>query len=84
MLKPHLKIPTKSKVMQVSKLCKLAYKPCPHYCFERVFSKSQILCSASSKQLKTAQLSCYMQMLYFIISFSANKVINNVKINDIY
>ena len=46
---------------------KLAYKPHPHYCFEIIFSKCHILCSAISKQLKTAQLSSYMQMLYFII-----------------
>ena len=52
--------------MQGLKLCKLAYKPRPH-CFEMIFSKCHILCSAISKQLKTAQLSCYMQMLYFII-----------------
>ena len=36
---PHLKIPTVSKVMQVLKLCKWAYKPCPHYCFEMIFFK---------------------------------------------
>ena len=53
--------------MQVLKLCKLAYKPRPHYCFEMIFLKCHILCSAISKQLKTAQLSYYMQMLYFII-----------------
>ena len=41
--------------MQVLKLCKLAYKPRPHYIFEMIFSKYQILCSAISKQLKTAQ-----------------------------
>ena len=29
--KPNLKIPTESKVMQVLKLCKLAYKPRPYY-----------------------------------------------------
>ena len=53
--------------MQVIKLCKLAYKPHPHYCFEMIFSKCHILCSAISKQLKTEQLSCYKQMLHFII-----------------
>ena len=53
--------------MQVLKLCKLAYKPRPHYCFEIFFSKCHILCSAISKQLKAAHLSFYMQMLYFII-----------------
>ena len=53
--------------MQVLKLCKLLYKPGPHYCFEMIFSKCHILCSVISKQLKTAQLSFYMQMLYFII-----------------
>ena len=53
--------------MQVLKLCKLAYKPRPHYCFEMIFSICHILCSAISRQLKTAQLSCYMQRLYFII-----------------
>ena len=53
--------------MQVLKLCNLAYKPRPHYCFEMIFSKCHILCNAISKQLKTAQLSFYMQMLYFII-----------------
>ena len=37
------------------KLCKLAYKPRPHYCFKLFFSKCQILCSVISKQLKTAQ-----------------------------
>ena len=52
--------------MQVLKLYKLAYKPRPHYCFEMIFSKCHILCSVISKQLKTAQLSFYMQMLYFI------------------
>ena len=53
--------------MQVLKLCKLAYKPRPHYCFKMIFSKCHIICTVISKQLKTAQLSCYMQMLYFII-----------------
>ena len=53
--------------MQGLKLCKLAYKPRPHYCFEMIFSKCHILCSAISKKLKTAQLSFYMQMKYFII-----------------
>ena len=53
--------------MQVIKLCKLAYKPRPHYCFEMIFSKCHILCSVISKQLKTVQFSFYMQMLYFII-----------------
>ena len=67
MLKPHLKIPTESKVMQVLKLCKLTYKPSLHYCFEMIFSKCHILCSVISKQLKTAQVSFYMQMLFFII-----------------
>ena len=52
--------------MQVLKLCKLAYKP-PHYCFEMIFSKCHILCSVIFKQLKTAQLSFYMQMMYLII-----------------
>ena len=49
--------------MQVLKLCKLAYKPRPHYCFVMIFSKYHILCSVISKQLKTAQLSCYMQIM---------------------
>ena len=53
--------------MQVLELCKLAHKPRPHYCFEMIFSKCHILCSVISKQLKTAQLIFYMQMLYFII-----------------
>ena len=53
--------------MQVLKVCKLAYKPRPNNCLKMIFSKCYILCSAISKQLKTAQLSCYMQMLYFII-----------------
>ena len=53
--------------MQVLKLCKLAYKPRPHYCLEMIFSKCHILCSVISMQSKTAQLSFYMQMLYFII-----------------
>ena len=65
--KPLLKIPTESKVMQVLKLCKLAYKPRSFYSFEMIISKCHILCSAISKQLKTTQLSFYMQMLYFII-----------------
>ena len=65
--KPHLKIPTQSKVMQVLKLCKLAYKPRPYYCFEMIFSKCHILCSAISKQLKTIQLNFYMQIVHFII-----------------
>ena len=68
MLKSHLKIPTESKVMQVLKLCKLAYKPRPHFCFEMIFSKCHILCRVISKQLKSGQLRVYMQMLYFIIS----------------
>ena len=50
--------------MQVLKLCKLVYKPPPHYCFEMIFSKCHILCNVISKQLKTAQLSFYMQMLH--------------------
>ena len=68
--------------MQVLKLCKLAYKPRPHYCFKMIFSKCHILCrlSAISKQLKTTQLSFYIQMLHFII---LNKILNNVKINEI-
>ena len=53
--------------MQVLNLCKLAYKPRPHYHFEMIFSKCHILWSVISKQLKTAQLSFYMRMLYFII-----------------
>ena len=53
--------------MQGLKLCKLAYKPRPHYCFEMIFSKCHILCSVISNQLKTAQVSFYMQMLYFFI-----------------
>ena len=53
--------------MQVTKLCKLAYKPRPHGCFKMILSKFHILCSAISEQLKTAQLSFYMQMLHFII-----------------
>ena len=52
--------------MQVLNLCKLAYKSRPHYCFEMIFSKCHILCSVISMQLKTAPLSFYMQMLYFI------------------
>ena len=71
--------------MQVLKLCKLTYKPCAHYCFEMIFSKCHILCSVISKQLKTAQVSFYMQFFFYHIeSFSANKILNNVKINDIY
>ena len=53
--------------MQVLKLCKLAYKPRPLYCFEMIFSKCHILWSVISKLLKTALFSFYMQMLYFII-----------------
>ena len=54
--------------MQVLKLCKLAYKPRPHYCFETIFQNVIFyVCSAISKQLKTTQLNFYMQMLYFII-----------------
>ena len=41
--------------MQVLKLCKLAYKPRPHYCLEKIVSKCHILCSAISEQLKTAK-----------------------------
>ena len=67
MLKTHLKIPTESKVVQVLKLCKLAYKPRPHYCFEMIFSKCHILCSAISEKLKTAQFWFYMKVLYFIM-----------------
>ena len=51
--------------MQVLKLCKLAYKPRPHYCFEIIFSKCHILYCAISEQLKTAKLSCDMQILHF-------------------
>ena len=53
--------------MQVLKLCKLAYKPRPHYCFQKIFLKCHNLCRAISKQLKSEQLSCYLQMSYFII-----------------
>ena len=53
--------------MQVLKSCKLAYKPRPHNCFDMIFSKCHILCSAIPQQLRTAQFSFYMQMLYFII-----------------
>ena len=63
--------------MQVLKLCKLAYKPHPHYCFEMIFPKCHILCSAISKQL-------YANVVFYHIeSFSANKIINNVKIDEI-
>ena len=60
--------------MQVLKLSKLAYKPRQHYCFEMIFSKCHILCSTISKQLKTAQVSFYMQMLYFFISNHFQKI----------
>ena len=53
--------------MQVLKLCKLAHKPRPQYCFEMIFSKCHILRSAVPKQLETVQFGFYMQMLYFII-----------------
>ena len=66
--------------MQVLKVCKLEYKPRPHYCFKIIFSKCHILCSAISKQLKIAQLGFYM---YHIESFSTNKILNNAKINEI-
>ena len=71
--------------MQISKLCKLAYKP-RHYCFEMIFSKFNILCSVISKQLKAAQLKLLYanDVFYHIESFSANKILNNVKINEIY
>ena len=67
--------------MQVLKLCKLAYKPRPHYCFEMIFSKCHILCSAISKQLKTAHANV---VFYHIGSFSENRILNNVKVNEIY
>ena len=73
--------------MQVLKLCKKAYKPRPHYCFEMIFTKCHILNHAISKQLKTALLSFYMQInvvFYHMELFSANKIFNNVKINEIY
>ena len=54
-LKLHRKNPTESKFMRVLKLCKLAFKPRPHYCFKMILSKCQVLCSMISKQLKTAQ-----------------------------
>ena len=53
--------------MHVLKLCKIAYKPRPHYCFEMIFFKMSYSCSVISKQLDTAQLNVYMQMLDFII-----------------
>ena len=52
-----------------------------------IFSNCQILCIAISKQLKTAQLSFYIYanvVFYHIESFSANKILNNVKINEIH
>ena len=72
--------------MQVLKLCKLAYKPRPHYCFEMIFSKCHILCSAISKQLKnsTSKLLYANVVLCHIESCSANKILNNVKIDEIY
>ena len=72
--------------MQVLKLCKLAYKPHPHYCFEMIFSKCHILCSVISKQLKTNTIKLLYAsvVFYHIESFSANKILNNVKINEIY
>ena len=70
--------------MQVLKLCKSAYKPRPHNCFEMIFPKCHILCSAISKQLKTDNLSVICKYVYHIESFSANKILNNAKINEIY
>ena len=67
-----------TKVMQVLKLCKLANKPCPGY-----YLGMNFLFCAISKQFKAAQLNFYIQM-YFIESFSANKILNNIKINEIY
>ena len=83
---PHLKFPTESKLMQVLKLCKLAFKPRPHYCLEMIFSKCHILCSVISKQLKTAQLSfiCATVVFYHIESFSDNKILKNVIIKMKY
>ena len=72
--------------MQVLKLCKLAYKPRPHYCFMMIFSKCQILCSEISKQLKNSTIKLlYVNVVFHHIeSISANKILNNVKINEIY
>ena len=85
MPKTHFKIPNESKVMQVLKLRKLAYKPRPRYCFEMIFSKCHILCVVISKQLNSTIKLLYANVVFYHIeSFSSNKILNNVKINEIY
>ena len=72
--------------MHVLKLCKLAYKPRPHNCFEMIFSRCHILCSVISKLLKKSKIKLLYANVVFnhIESFSANKILNDLKINEIY
>ena len=67
--------------MQVLKLCKLAYKPRPYYCFEMIFSKCHIFCTAKNNTIKFLYANV---LIYYIESFSANKILDNAKINEIY
>ena len=58
----------------------------PTLLFREDFSKCRILCSVISKQLKTVRLSFYFVnvVFYHIESFYANKILNNVKIFEIF
>ena len=66
--------------MQVVKLCKSAYKPRPHCCFEMIFANCHFYVVRNS----TLKHSYVNVVFYHIESFSANKILNIVKINEIY
>ena len=71
--------------MQVLILCKLAYKLRSYYCFEMIFSKCHIACNGISKHFKQHNSAFFANVVFYHIeSFSANKILNNVKINKIY
>ena len=71
--------------MQVLKLCKLTYKPHPHYCFDMFFLKCHISCSAIFKQLKVASASepaiSDKQWLQKLILFDQGLRLSNLKVD---
>ena len=71
--------------MQVLKLCKLAYKLRPHYCFEMIFFKMSyfMYCGFQAIKNSTIKLLYANVVFYHIESFSVNKILNNIKINEI-
>ena len=69
MLKTQSKIPTESKVMQVLKLCKLAYKPRPHYCFMIIFWAYMLKRTISVRQFIIWFTSCIRTTPRFYLMF---------------